>query len=157
MSRIIIIAIVLFFTFTKVNGQQHRAIGGDVYFVLKDFTRFFDTPDSLRESEERKINQYDSLHKGDPIVKFYRELKENGLLSIPRIAVIDEKDSVKLILVSSKDFDKLKMYNCWDLIGQGKKISIELNVKKLDIKQFTLYQATEPLTFKLVEGKTRHN
>jgi hypothetical protein len=141
----------------KANSQQIEIIKGDLYFVLIDFTRFFDTPDSLAHVEEREINRYDSLHKGDMIVKFYRELKESNLLRVPQIVIIDEHGATKKVLVDRADFVKMERFYCWELIDEGRKVSIEVPAKKTNIKTFTLYQATGPLTYKIVDGKTKHN
>ena len=85
------------------------------------------------------------------------ELKDNGLLKKPFIRLINIKGEVKTIFISEEDFNEVSKFECWDLIEEGRKVEITIKVKMLHLKPSTLFIAVNPLSYKVVDGKTKHN
>jgi hypothetical protein len=139
------------------NAQRSEIVKGDLYFALIDFGQFFDIPDSTMRKWEKEMSTYDSLDQRYPLTLLYLELVENGLSKTPYIWIVDEQDSIKRIFIDDLDYKELTRFNCWDLIEEGRKVEVTVKVKVLDLKPYPITEAIEPLAYKIVEGKTRHN
>jgi hypothetical protein len=150
-SKIIFIFLLLTSTL-EVLSQEMEVVNGDLYFVIVDFVRWFDTPDSTLLRLENE-----SYSGTDAISALFHELKDNGLLKKPFIRLLNSKGEVRTIFVSEEDFKEISRFDCWDLIEEGRKVEITVKVKRLDLRPSPLFIAVNPLSYKLVGGKTKHN
>lgn len=155
-----IILLFILFGWTNAKSQDIEIVKGDLYFAVIDFMRYFDAPDSIlqRNYVSTKARLQQSIEDGKPsIEKYFCEIFEKGIIKNPYILIIDPDNSIKQIMVSKSDFEKLTIFKCWELIDSKEKVEIEVKIKKLEMKTYPIYQAVNQLTYKLAPGITQHN
>jgi hypothetical protein len=160
MKPSLIILLFVVFGYTNANSQDIEIVKGDLYFAVIDYMRYFDEPDSILQriyaSTKTRLRQ--SIENSNPsIEKYFCEIFEKGIIKHPYILIIDSDNSIKQIIVSKSDFEKLAIFNCWELVDSKQKVEIEVTIKKLVMKTYPIYQAVNQLNYKLIPGTTQHN
>ncbi len=135
-------------------SQDTKIIEGNLYFPFLNIGSFYGIPDSLIQKAKLYI---DTVHTGNldsaerRTFDMYVVLKKNDLLYSPFINIKLDDDSVLLLYMNEKDYNKLTIYHHKDLGNEHKKIRIKFSAQPL---QYNMYLCKSLLSVNKVDGKT---
>lgn len=152
MKKIILILISLFFLSCTTDKKN---VTGVLYFKMINAT-------SASGLTKKQVSQIEKMHDSLKLIKnkapnvqetcnYYEKLRKHKLLSSPFIHLELNDKSKMQVFLSIKEFEKVKHYTHNDLNSRGKKVIIELEVKKLEHE---IYFSDKIIKFKEADGET---
>lgn len=105
----------------------------------------------IDDSLSEKKNDEDENIK---LLKYFNELRKYNLLRNPYIFLMLKDGSIITAYLSDKEYDKVKDIRHRDLIKEGKKAVVEIELIK---KTENIYYSDNLIKIEKVEGKSRSN
>ncbi|MNK00582.1 hypothetical protein D3C87_183680 [compost metagenome] len=130
---------------------------GDLYFKLIDLPQFFAAPDSILAKIESGINPFNNRtvamqkRKDNELLQFMVKRK---LLRKAFIRLRQDNGEVKLVFLNPADYENIRYYNQDELLNDGKKIRLSLEVAELRSDSMHAYEVLRLISIKKVEGIT---
>src|SRR5690554_413067 len=116
-------------------NSNTKIISGDLYFKQVDWLNYYGANDGDKQEVQeliRALKENNSLRvTEEKIVKQHDKLEKLNLLESPYVRIKTEKD-VKVVFMTEDDFEKVKEYRLQDLLESNQKVSLKLEVEKVD-------------------------
>lgn len=143
---------------TGNDMKEKDVIEGDLTFRSISFASAYGASDK----QYAELLQYmDSVLKGSKdgavdaeLMRYFSELKRHGLLRNPYIYLQVEPDSMTVIYLSEKEYDKVKGFRHVDLYQEGKKVILKLEIEGIEDG---IYYSDNIIDVKKVNGRSRSN
>ncbi len=129
-------------------------IEGDLYFKLIDFGSLYGADEEAIAKYERIIDSLRAIKAPGTqelwLIRHHDFLKRNKLMQLPSIHVKTDSGICRVYL-SEEEYDRLKTFDRITLFHEGKKVSLSIQVKKLEEEN---YLGKKILSLEVVEGQT---
>lgn len=137
MSKLFLLLITIFILVSCNSNTE--IISGDLYFKQVDWLNYYGANDGNKQEVQeliRALKENNSLSvTEEKIVKQHDKLEKLNLLESPYVRIKTEKD-VKVVFMTEDDFEKVKEYRLQDLLESNQKVSLKLEVEKVDADFF---------------------
>lgn len=128
----------IIFMFVSCNSNT-EIISGDLYFKQVDWMNYYGASDENKKEIQkliRALKDSNSLSVTEQkIVNQYEKLEKLNFLNSPYVRLKTNND-VKLVFMTEQDFKKVEKYQLQDLLATNQKVSLKLEVEKVDTDIF---------------------
>ncbi|GAA4275276.1 hypothetical protein U6A24_18070 [Aquimarina gracilis] len=155
---IIVLTLINFYSCQKV--EESKNVKADLTFKSITFASAYG---ATKDQYEEYIKEMDSVLRNEglelskekiKLYKYHSKLRDHDLLRLPYIFLHFGKDSVITVYVSENEYEKVKNIKHIDLLNEGKKAIIELEMIK---KDSAIYYSDNIIDISKVKGKSRSN
>ena len=153
-QRILVLFLFLFTIAGLGCRQNETIIEGDLYFSWLRIGSFYNEPDSIAEkmllyADTVNIDKLDSPSRRT--MNMYEVLKKEHLLYSPFVNLKLDNDSIILLYLDKKGYDKIRISSYKSLVNSNQKIRVRLSAQSL---QYQMYLCRSIIAVNKIEGKT---